>query len=153
MLNRGGFNEATEQKWKCSTRQTYQQLELLWREFRATVSNLPQRLFHFTDTQGLIGIFVIATGVQHSVRDFVNAVAGELGMRIGWQGTGEAEEGLDIKSGRRIVAIDPRYLRPAEVDTLQADPGRARRELEWAPRTSFAELVRMMVDADLERVS
>lgn len=94
--------------------------------------------------------FVIATGVQHSVRDFVRAVAHELGGAIRWQGTGSREEGFDAKTGARIVAIDPRYFRPAEVDTLLGNAGCAREKLGWSPRTSFTELVTEMVREELE---
>jgi len=89
--------------------------------------------------------FVIATGAQHSVRDFVGAVARELGTSIRWQGTGEQEEGWDTKTGARVVAIDPRYLRPAEVDTLLGNAAMAKEKLGWSPRTSFTELVTEMV--------
>jgi len=89
--------------------------------------------------------FVIATGVQHSVRDFVSAVANELGCVIRWQGSGTSEEGFDVKTGARIVAIDPRYFRPAEVDTLLGNADKARIKLGWQPRTSFEELVAEMV--------
>jgi GDPmannose 4,6-dehydratase len=94
--------------------------------------------------------FVVATGVQHSVRDFVGATAKELGMTLRWQGTGLNEEGFDSKSGKRIVAIDPRYFRPAEVDNLLGDAARARKKLGWTPRTTFAELVSEMVREELE---
>jgi GDPmannose 4,6-dehydratase len=89
--------------------------------------------------------YVIATGVQHSVREFVCAVAGELGTSIQWKGTGNGEEGFDARSGARIVAIDPRYFRPAEVDTLLGNAAKAAEKLGWKPRTSFAELVAEMV--------
>jgi GDPmannose 4,6-dehydratase len=94
--------------------------------------------------------FVIATGVQHSVRDFVCAVAGELGMTIHWQGNGSKEEGLLAETGARIVAIDPRYFRPAEVETLLGNAGKARERLGWTPRTSFGELVAEMVREERE---
>jgi GDPmannose 4,6-dehydratase len=93
--------------------------------------------------------FVIATGVQHSVRDFVNAVAAELDMKITWRGKGPKEKGYDAK-GRVIVAVDPRYYRPAEVDTLLGDAAKARRQLKWKPRVSFAQLVAEMARADLK---
>lgn len=93
--------------------------------------------------------FVIATGVQHSVRDFVCAAADRLGISIRWQGTGPNEEGLDAGTGARIVAIDPRYFRPAEVDNLLGDAMKAREKLGWRPRTSFAELVAEMVREEL----
>lgn len=95
--------------------------------------------------------FVIATGVQHSVRDFVMAVARELGITIRWVGSGAHEEGLDAKTGRRVVAIDPQYLRPAEVDGLVGDATKAREKLGWQPRTSFAEMVAEMVQQELSR--
>jgi GDPmannose 4,6-dehydratase len=92
--------------------------------------------------------FVIATGEQHSVRDFVNAVAKELGMDITWKGKGRDEAGYDV-AGRRIVALDPRYLRPAEVDTLLGDATKARAKLGWVPKVPFGELVAEMVREDL----
>lgn len=93
--------------------------------------------------------FVIATGVQYSVRDFVNAAAQEIGLPLRWQGSGVDEHALDSR-GKRIVAVDPRYFRPAEVSTLLGDSSRARAKLGWAPRTSFAELVGEMVREDLK---
>jgi GDPmannose 4,6-dehydratase len=94
--------------------------------------------------------YVIASGEQHSVRDFVEAAATQLKMRIEWRGTGVDETGLDAKSGRVVVRVDPRYFRPAEVDTLLGDASKARRELGWTPTVSFAELVTEMVAADVE---
>lgn len=93
--------------------------------------------------------YLIATGVQHSVRDFIEIAAAELDMTIRWDGTGIDERGYDA-SGRCLVSIDPRYFRPAEVDTLRGDAARARRELGWAPKTSFDQLVREMVQEDLK---
>jgi GDPmannose 4,6-dehydratase len=93
--------------------------------------------------------FVIATGEQHSVREFVEAAAAELGMRIEWRGTSVEEYGTDVASGKVVIRIDPRYFRPAEVDTLLGDAARARRALGWTPRTTFAEIVREMVGYDL----
>ncbi len=92
--------------------------------------------------------FVIATGVQYSVRQFVEIAAAELGLSITWKGTGVDEVGIDA-SGRRIVAVDPRYFRPAEVETLLGDATKAREKLGWTPRTTFAELVKEMVQEDL----
>jgi GDPmannose 4,6-dehydratase len=94
------------------------------------------------------GDYVIASGVQHSVRDFVVAVASELGIDIHWQGSGLDEKGID-GDGRCIVAVDPRYFRPAEVDTLLGDATKAREKLGWQPRVTFAELVKEMASADL----
>lgn len=92
--------------------------------------------------------FVIATGVQYSVRDFVNSAAQELGMSIRWQGEGIDERGSDA-SGKCIVAVDPKYFRPTEVETLLGDPGKAKEKLGWAPKISFDELVAEMVREDL----
>ena len=93
--------------------------------------------------------FVIATGVQYSVRDFVEAAACELGMSIRWAGQGVDETGTDDQ-GRVIVRVDPRYFRPTEVETLLGDPSKAKEKLGWVPRTSFEELVREMVREDLK---
>lgn len=94
------------------------------------------------------GDYVIASGQQYSVRDFVNAVALELGIDLHWRGSGLEEVGIDDR-GRVIVAVDPRYFRPAEVDTLLGDASKAKRELGWEPRISFEDLVREMARADL----
>jgi GDPmannose 4,6-dehydratase len=93
--------------------------------------------------------FVIATGVQHSVRDFVNAAARELGITIEWHGNGLEERGFD-KLGKCIVAVDPKYFRPTEVDTLLGDATKARLKLGWTPRVAFNELVSEMVREDLK---
>jgi GDPmannose 4,6-dehydratase len=93
--------------------------------------------------------FVIATGVQYSVRDFVNAAAKELGMQIRWEGQGVDEKGYDA-SGKCIVAVDPRYFRPTEVETLLGDPSKAKQKLGWTPKISFNELVSEMVREDLK---
>ena len=92
--------------------------------------------------------FVIATGQQKSVRDFVDLAAQELGLKIQWVGEGVEEKGLD-PTGKCIVAVDARYFRPAEVHTLLGDPGKAQEKLGWKPRTSLAELVAEMVREDL----
>jgi GDPmannose 4,6-dehydratase len=94
--------------------------------------------------------FVVATGVQHSVRDFVCVAARELGIVLSWQGTDRNEEGFNSKTGERIVAIDPRYFRPAEVDNLLGDATKAKEKLGWMPRTTFAELVAEMVREELK---
>ncbi|MDQ7011288.1 MAG: GDP-mannose 4,6-dehydratase, partial [Mariprofundaceae bacterium] len=93
--------------------------------------------------------FVIATGEQHSVREFVEAAAKELGMDITWKGEGVKEAGFD-RNGRCVVKVDPRYFRPAEVETLLGDPGKAREKLGWVPQTGFRELVAEMVREDLK---
>ena len=103
--------------------------------------------------------FVIATGVQYSVRQFIEMSAKQLGMSIEWQGSGVDEIGVvgsvggasdgNVKTGDIIVRIDPRYFRPAEVETLLGDPTKAKEKLGWVPEISFAELVEEMVDSDL----
>ncbi|MBI5449886.1 MAG: GDP-mannose 4,6-dehydratase [Gammaproteobacteria bacterium] len=94
--------------------------------------------------------FVIATGVQYSVRDFVNAAAHELGIQMRWQGSGVDEKGYDAETGACIVEVDPRYFRPTEVETLLGDPSKARDKLGWTPKITFKELVAEMVRADLK---
>lgn len=99
--------------------------------------------------------FVIATGVQYSVRDFVNTAAAELGMHISWNGKGVDEVGTVASvhashAPRVIVRVDPRYFRPTEVETLLGDPTKAREKLGWIPKTTFNELVREMVCEDLK---
>lgn len=94
--------------------------------------------------------FVIATGVQHSVREFAEQAASELGMRLAWQGQGQEERAIEENSGNCIIRVDPHYYRPAEVDTLLGDPTRAREKLGWVARTRFEDLVREMVTADLK---
>jgi GDPmannose 4,6-dehydratase len=96
--------------------------------------------------------YVIATGKQHSVREFIDAAAGELGMDIEWKGSGLDEVGIDRNTGREIVAVDERYFRPTEVDTLLGDPSKAKKILGWEAKTSFADLVKEMVAADDELV-
>jgi GDPmannose 4,6-dehydratase len=93
--------------------------------------------------------FVIATGEQYSVREFAQRCAKLLEMELTWSGTGVDEKATD-KDGNVVVGVDPRYFRPTEVETLLGDPGKAKRELGWTPRTSFDELVREMVEADLK---
>jgi len=99
--------------------------------------------------------FVIATGVQYSVRDFVNAAAKELGMQIRWEGTGIDEKGflepcpLNLEP-KPIVQVDPRYFRPTEVETLLGDPSKAKEKLGWTPKITFDELVAEMVREDLK---
>lgn len=93
--------------------------------------------------------FVIATGVQYSVRDFVNAAAREIDMKIDWRGSGPDEKGFDEK-GRCIIAVDPRYFRPTEVETLLGDPTKAKEKLGWTPRITFEALVAEMMHEDLK---
>jgi GDPmannose 4,6-dehydratase len=94
--------------------------------------------------------YVIATGEQHSVREFVTLCASYLGMRLEWVGEGIDEVAVD-NTGRVVVAVDPRYFRPAEVETLLGLPSKARIELGWTPQITFEKLVREMTEADLKR--
>ena len=104
--------------------------------------------------------FVIATGVQYSVRQAVEAAAAELGIAVRWQGTGAEEVGIvdsvlstqhsSLTPGDTIVRVDRRYYRPAEVETLLGDPSKAKQKLGWEPKVTFQELVREMVQTDLE---
>ena len=94
--------------------------------------------------------FVIATGEQHSVREFVQLAAAELGMQIEWRGKGVDEQGIDSKTGRVIIKVDARYFRPTEVDTLLGDPSKARQKLGWTAEIGFAALVKEMIDSDLQ---
>jgi GDPmannose 4,6-dehydratase len=93
--------------------------------------------------------FVIATGVQYSVRNFVDCAAKVLGIHIKWEGEGVDEKGYD-SSGKCIVKVDPRYFRPTEVETLLGDPSKAKDKLGWEPKTTFEELVSEMVQDDLK---
>ena len=93
--------------------------------------------------------FVIATGVQYSVRQFVDAAAQEIGLSISWKGSGVDEKGYDEK-GRCVVAVDPRYFRPTEVETLLGDPAKAKEKLGWEPRITFQELVAEMMREDMK---
>ena len=102
--------------------------------------------------------FVISTGIQHSVRDFVNEAASTLGLTIEWRGSDASEQGIvqnaaggsAVRPGQCIVAIDPRYFRPAEVDTLLGDATKAREKLGWRPTVHFRQLVQEMMETDLD---
>lgn len=96
--------------------------------------------------------FVIGTGQTHSVREFAEAAFAAAGITLRWEGHGLEERGVDASSGRTLITVDPAYLRPTEVDNLQADPRRARERLGWRPRVGFTELVRLMVHHDLDLV-
>ena len=93
--------------------------------------------------------FVIATGKQYSVRDFVNIAAKELNIEITWKGKGVDEKGFDKKTNNQIVAVDPKYFRPTEVESLLGDPLKAKQKLGWEPEITFQELVTEMVQQDL----
>ena len=97
--------------------------------------------------------YVIATGEQHSVREFCTLAFREAGINLLWEGEGVQEKGVDAATGRVLVEVDPKFFRPAEVETLLGDPSKARERLGWNPcKTSFPELVRLMVAHDMEKV-
>jgi len=97
--------------------------------------------------------FVIATGEQHSVREFTERAFAHVGIELRWQGEGVGEQGIDQATGRVLVEVDPKYFRPAEVETLLGDPTKAKTLLGWNPqKTSFEELVRLMVEHDVQYV-
>jgi GDPmannose 4,6-dehydratase len=96
--------------------------------------------------------YVLATGEAHSVREFVELAFGHVGRKIEWRGKGVDEKGRDAKTGEVLIEVDRRYFRPTEVDLLLGDPTKAREKLGWRHKTTFAELVREMVEADLVEV-
>ncbi|MEM7690948.1 MAG: GDP-mannose 4,6-dehydratase [Pseudomonadota bacterium] len=94
--------------------------------------------------------FVIATGVQRSVREFVELSYAHLGRELRWEGEGENEKGYDVSTGDCVVQVDPRYFRPTEVETLLGDARRAREKLGWTPKTTLEELIEEMMQSDVE---
>jgi GDPmannose 4,6-dehydratase len=94
--------------------------------------------------------YVLATGEDHSVREFVESAFAHVGRKIIWEGKGEAERGIEVGSGRVVVEVDPRYYRPTDVEFLLGDPSKARRLLGWKHQVSFDALVKEMVDEDLK---
>ncbi len=96
--------------------------------------------------------YVLATGEEHSVREFVEKAFGHIGRKIEWRGAGVSEQGVDARDGRVLIEIDPRYFRPTETDALLGDPSKARRKLGWRHKVSFEQLVREMVDSDLDEM-
>ncbi|MDC1536832.1 GDP-mannose 4,6-dehydratase [Candidatus Thioglobus sp.] len=94
--------------------------------------------------------FVISTGIQYSVRDFINIAAKEVGINLRWEGKGLNEKAIDVDSKKHIISIDPRYFRPSEVETLLGDSSKAKEMLGWTPKISFEELVKEMIDYDLQ---
>ncbi len=96
--------------------------------------------------------FVLATGETHTVREFMEIAFAELGFNLTWVGKGAEEKGIDQKSGKELVAVDPKYYRPTEVDMLIGDASKAKRVLGWEPKVKFEELARMMAIADWEKV-
>lgn len=94
--------------------------------------------------------YVISTGIAHTVREFVEEAGKVLGMEIIWNGKGVEEVGVDTKTGKTIVRVDPQFYRPAEVDLLLGDPTKAKEKLGWEPKVNFKQLVKIMVDADMK---
>jgi GDPmannose 4,6-dehydratase len=94
--------------------------------------------------------YVMATGVTTTVRDFITMAFREAGITLRWEGSGIDEKGIDTASNKILVEIDPRYFRPAEVDLLMGDPSKAKIKLGWEPKVKLPELVRMMVESDIE---
>ena len=94
--------------------------------------------------------YVVATGEQHSVREFVELSFKEVGIDLDWQGTAEDEKGICRKTGKVLVEVDPKYYRPTEVETLLGDPTKAKEQLGWVPKVTFTELVKEMVASDLD---
>jgi len=94
--------------------------------------------------------YVIATGEQHSVREFIEVAAGELAMDIEWKGKGVDEIGIDRNTGKQLIAVDPRYFRPTEVDALLGDPSKVKKQLGWEAKITFIKLVKEMVASDHE---
>ena len=98
--------------------------------------------------------FVIATGVQHSVREFATLAFHHAGIELEWQGTGIDEKGIDKATGKVLVEVSPDFYRPTDVVNLWGDPSKAKKELGWNPtKTSFEELVRLMVEHDMKKVA
>ncbi len=96
--------------------------------------------------------FVLATGETHEVRKFVDAAFSEMGIELRWEGHAENEKGIDKKSGKTLVAVDPKYYRPTEVELLIGDASKAKQKLGWEAKTKFADLARLMAKADYELV-
>ena len=96
--------------------------------------------------------YVLATGENHTIREFAELSFKELGMEIEWQGSGINEIGLDSKSGKKIIGIDRKYYRPTEVNELLGDASIAKVKLGWKPKTSFEDLIKIMVTADFKKV-
>jgi GDPmannose 4,6-dehydratase len=94
--------------------------------------------------------YVVATGETHTVREFVEEACKVLGMEIEWKGKGLKEKGIDKKTGKTIIEIDPRYFRPTEVDLLLGDPTKAKKRLGWEAKTKFKDLVKIMIESDLD---
>lgn len=97
--------------------------------------------------------FVVATGETHTVREFIERSFKHLDIVIEWKGHNEKEVGIDIKTGKTFVRIDPKYYRPTEVELLLGNPAKAKQKLDWEPKVKFEELVKIMVDADWKKIN
>ena len=97
--------------------------------------------------------YVVASGINYSIRDFVNKACNELDMKIEWEGEGLDEKVVNTLTGKTILKVNPKYYRPAEVEVLLGDSSKARKILKWEPRTSFEELVSMMVKSDYNKLN
>jgi len=96
--------------------------------------------------------YVLATNETHTVREFVELAFSHVGMPLRFEGQGEKEVGIDPRTGKIIVAVDPRYYRPTEVDLLIGNPAKAEAKLGWKPKTLFSDLVKVMAEADLKEI-
>jgi len=96
--------------------------------------------------------YVIATNENHSVREFIQLAFAEIGIEISWKGQGINEIGYDTKTGKELIFVNPRYFRPAEVDTLIGDYSKAYRKLGWQPKTSFKELIQEMIRYEIAQL-
>jgi GDPmannose 4,6-dehydratase len=95
--------------------------------------------------------YVLATGQTHTVKEFIEVAGQYMGMDIVWEGEAEKTIGIDKKTNKTIVKVNPKFYRPAEVDLLLGDPTKAKEKLNWRPKTSFIELAKMMMESDLKR--
>ena len=93
--------------------------------------------------------YVVATGEMHTVREFIEKTFEHVGHPIEWKGKGVDEVGIDTKTGKTVMRIDPRYFRPAEVEQLLGDPSKAKKQLGWVPEVKFEQLVKIMIEGDL----
>lgn len=96
--------------------------------------------------------YVLATGETHTVKEFIEVAFGELGMQLKWEGKGVDERGIDLKTGKILVGVDPLYFRPTEVDLLIGDASKAKAKFGWEPKIKFEELAKMMVNSDFEKI-
>ena len=96
--------------------------------------------------------FVLATGQSYTVRDFCEIAFNEIGITLGWKGSGIDEIGIDIKNGKQLIQVDKRYFRPTEVDYLEGDFSKAREQLKWYPKISFKEMISEMVQSDINSI-